>query len=498
MFSKILKYLLVSYCMIISWVSAEDITIPYEQNISSGNLFRIDLTQVQENLEAQYDTDIFFEWDIRWASTQNWSVFERTFISSGEKEINLTIYRNISQQKNLIYSQNIQAFVYDQSLPFLYDASLPNEEINNFIQVARNSWIYLYDLWTYHKNNISGRDILEKLKQYTQQTWNKSDYIGLWGEKEFILNAVSQANKQAGISWYSEPINVALFSSFNSDILESFVRNFLSEKSNINTIIISDESTRFQTIEQPSRINNLIQHLEENNHNYKNVKNSQWVEQFFILSKFVSILSSAGFPAESIYLIILLPILLVGLSIMKHIIWFSPLGIIIPVWITLLLFQVGIIVTALLLISLFIVNIILWKAMSRYNLLYTPKISLLLSINIVVMIGVLNILFSYNMIPAHIESVLFIIMFILVSEKLITLIVSKEFREYKYNIVYTLSFSLFSYVLLHFDTIKIFLLAYPEIIIIFIPVNFWIGRFTGLRITEYFRFRDVIHSIEEE
>lgn len=136
--------------------------------------------------------------------------------------------------------------------------------------------------------------------------------------------------------------------------------------------------------------------------------------------------------------------------------------------------------------------------MSRYNLLYTPKISLLLSINIVVMIGVLNILFSYNMIPAHIESVLFIIMFILVSEKLITLIVSKEFREYKYNIVYTLSFSLFSYVLLHFDTIKIFLLAYPEIIIIFIPVNFWIGRFTGLRITEYFRFRDVIHSIEEE
>lgn len=482
----------------LTWVFADDINITYEQNISSGESFRIDLTQVEQDLETQYNTNVFFEWDIRWASTQNWNVFERTFISSGEKEINLTIYRNISGQKNLIYSQNIQAFVYDTSIPFLYDASLWDEEIKNFIQVAKNSGIYLYDLWTYNKNNISGRDIIEQLKQYKLQTGPKSDYIGLWWEKEFILNAISQANKQAGVSWYNDPINVALFSSFNSDILESFVRNFLSEKSNINTIIISDESMRFQAIEQASRIDDFISHLEENNHNYKNVKNSQWVEQFFILSKFVSILSSAGFPAASIYLIILLPILLVGLSIMKHIIGFSPLGIIIPVWITLLLFQVGIIVTAILLISLFLVNIILWKAMSRYNLLYTPKISLLLSINIIVMIGVLNLLFWYNMIPAHIESVLFIIIFILVSEKLITLIVSKEFREYKYNIIYTLSFSLFSYIWLHFDTIKIFLLAYPEVIIILIPLNFWIGQFTGLRITEYFRFRDVIHSVEEE
>jgi hypothetical protein len=31
-----------------------------------------------------------------------------------------------------------------------------------------------------------------------------------------------------------------------------------------------------------------------------------------------------------------------------------------------------------------------------------------------------------------------------------------------------------------------------------IPLNFLIGKFTGLRVTEYFRFREVIKTVEEE
>jgi hypothetical protein len=41
-------------------------------------------------------------------------------------------------------------------------------------------------------------------------------------------------------------------------------------------------------------------------------------------------------------------------------------------------------------------------------------------------------------------------------------------------------------------------LAYPEIVLLAIVVNFGLGRWTGLRVVEYFRFREVFRHLQEE
>jgi hypothetical protein len=45
--------------------------------------------------------------------------------------------------------------------------------------------------------------------------------------------------------------------------------------------------------------------------------------------------------------------------------------------------------------------------------------------------------------------------------------------------------------------IKTIILTYPELLILIIPISFLIWRFTWLRVTEYFRFKELIKSIEE-
>jgi hypothetical protein len=92
---------------------------------------------------------------------------------------------------------------------------------------------------------------------------------------------------------------------------------------------------------------------------------------------------------------------------------------------------------------------------------------------------------------------MFFIFFILISEKLITVIISKEFWEYKANLWNTLIFAFTSYLIFSLIFIKTILLSYPELIILLVPLLFMIWKFTGLRVTEYFRFREVIKSIEE-
>ena len=42
------------------------------------------------------------------------------------------------------------------------------------------------------------------------------------------------------------------------------------------------------------------------------------------------------------------------------------------------------------------------------------------------------------------------------------------------------------------------ILAYPELILLTVGVNVFLGRWTGLRLVEYFRFREVFKHIQEE
>jgi hypothetical protein len=43
-----------------------------------------------------------------------------------------------------------------------------------------------------------------------------------------------------------------------------------------------------------------------------------------------------------------------------------------------------------------------------------------------------------------------------------------------------------------------FLLAYPEVILLTIVVDAGLGKWTGLRIVEYFRFKEVLSHLQEE
>jgi hypothetical protein len=78
----------------------------------------------------------------------------------------------------------------------------------------------------------------------------------------------------------------------------------------------------------------------------------------------------------------------------------------------------------------------------------------------------------YNLINIDISDTLFIILFIVISERFITIVLSKEFSEYKYNLLNTILFAILSYIILSISFIQTVILAYPEIILFLIPINF--------------------------
>ncbi len=469
----------------------------FRKNIKVWETINIDLWIIKDQLIKKLNKKVEFEWSLKWSTTQIGTLFEKKFEKYWKKTINLNIYSKEDNKKKLLASEDISIFVYTNKTPLIFDLSLWKKQLQQYKEKSRDSWIYIEEIISLslkeiEKQNIS--QLIAQLDSYNSTEWN---YINIWWNKEFLSWILSKINKEREWDKNKQLFNIVLISPFNTDVLQNYLRNFLSNKTWIQSILLIPESSISQIIYKPDRIDLLEASLKEKQYEYVNINTKTKISQYLFISQFINTLSNKWFPSNGIFIILLIPFLFTWISILKHLIGLSPIGAIIPIWITLLLFQIWVIPTAIILSILIVLNLLLSKVTNRYTLLYTPKISFIITINIVVIMVVINFLFKYNLLESSISDIIFIILFVVISERLITVILSKEFSEYRFNLLNTLLFSLFTYLLFKITLVQTFILAYPEMILILIPINFFIWRFTGLRITEYFRFREVIKSIEE-
>jgi hypothetical protein len=194
----------------------------------------------------------------------------------------------------------------------------------------------------------------------------------------------------------------------------------------------------------------------------------------------------------------LIPFILTLISFFKHLVGLSTLWIMVPMFLVILGIKMGIFLTLWVFFLIFLVNVIILRFIlwSR-NLLYTPKISFVLTINLVCFIIAFDLATSYTSFNLGVSDSIYMIMFVVVSERLISIMVSKEFSEYRRSFFHTMVIATIWFLIFSSPYIKVFLLSYPEIILALIPIDFLIWKFTWLRITEYFRFRELIKWIEE-
>jgi hypothetical protein len=161
-------------------------------------------------------------------------------------------------------------------------------------------------------------------------------------------------------------------------------------------------------------------------------------------------------------------------------------------------FKLWVFFTFFVLLFLFIFNLITARFLNKYTLLYTPKVTLITIANLLFFMLFYWLTWYIDYINIPLQNIIYVILLFLVSERFISIITTKEYREYKRSIWWTCIVALLCFSLFYIDPLLVFLFAYPEILLVLIPFNFFLWRFTGLRITEYFRFQEVIKNVEEE
>jgi len=458
----------------------------------------IDASVFDDIILGEYPSaELDYSWTIFSQDSQNWKVLQTSFDTFWEKAIELNIYLNNSEQSEdpeLVYSSDFSVFIYQKSVALLTSKSIPREEINKFRDAAQDAWIYVFNVQNTQESYLYGDEIISSLEKYSSEFQEASDYITIWWEKEFLFSALSQIQSQSSPN---SKLNIVLISPYNATILKNYIANSVSGKNILESGFIIDETLRYQLLKNPKSIDDLQLQLESNSYLYTKLVDSVEIPAYFFVSRFINELSNNGVRLTDIYIILLLPIFLTIVWVSKHFIWISTLWTIIPVFLWILYIKIGILFTLWVMLFLLVVNILLSKIISRYTLLYTPKVTFITIVNLIIFMWAFLLAKEFMSFNIPTDNMLYIIIFFIIAEKLVSIITSKEYREYKKSFWGTLIVSLLCFSLLHFQSFLVLLTAYPEILILLIPFNFMLGRFTWLRITEYLRFREIVKSIEE-
>lgn len=399
----------------------------------------------------------------------------------------------VDKDSKTIFSFSYKILVYQKSIP----AFINKKVFPDITKLAWEQWIFLYEL-SGTTNNLNAKDLIDNLSKYNslEEEW-KQDYIFIASD---ITNEISFLNAITPYMWViSNKYNLILSNNSNINTRTNLITKFLSWKEWIKKIILTDNLSHTIIFTEDS-FSDISTHLKKNNYTLINISNNSNIEikNYLFLSKFINTLWNMWVDFKTIEIFLEVIVLILLITVFKHVIWIWWLWIMLPV-----LLSVNIaynsnyyIIWVFILITAF--NYLIFKVLKKHVLLYLPKIAFVITLDIFLVIILINILATYNLVLINSISIITILTIVLMSERLVWIMGSKDFSEYKWVLINTMLISIICWTLFMIPTINQTLIIYPEVLLFTPTIIIWLARWWGLRLTEYFRFREVMGNIEEE
>ncbi len=211
------------------------------------------------------------------------------------------------------------------------------------------------------------------------------------------------------------------------------------------------------------------------------------------INSFITLAAANGVPLDTLVLVLILPIIVTMIAFFRQVIGIKAFGIYTPAIITFAFLATNEIKYG---ITIF-VTVILVGTVTRYllkkaRLLYLPRVAIMITI---VGFSILFLLFiggTWNRTGLASVSIFPILIMITLVEKFIAVQIEKGNRAAIILSLETLFISIIGYYIASWPQLIKVILNYPWISLLTIPVNILLGKWTGLRLSEYFRFRQII------
>ena len=205
-----------------------------------------------------------------------------------------------------------------------------------------------------------------------------------------------------------------------------------------------------------------------------------WVQQAVII----------GIPANTIVLILLLPVLATIITFVRSIIGLPSLEMLVPITLAFVFVAIGVTIGLIVLFAIVAASFASRRLLRKAPLMYFPKRSLSLLLLAFFVFAALTVVAGIDIDQVRELSIFPILILTLLGDSIVSVQLHKSMRETVVITVVTLALGLIGYLLATAVVARDLIILYPEVILLTIPANIVMGRYFGLRLSELFRFRN--------
>ena len=215
------------------------------------------------------------------------------------------------------------------------------------------------------------------------------------------------------------------------------------------------------------------------------------------MSNIIQLIASQGVSIDTIYLILALPFIATLIAAFRQLIGIKSFGIYTPLVLTFAFWAIGIKYGLAIFIVIFITGTAVRYVLKNFRLLYMPRMAIVLTVISLAILALLAVGGYLQKTGLASVSILPILILITLIEKFISTQVEKGFRIAAVLSIETLVISIAGYYFIIWDVFRNIVLNHPEYILLLFIVNIFLGKWTGIRLSEYLRFREVIKNVDK-
>ncbi len=443
-------------------------------------------------LDSEQKDLVYYRWDFgdgMWQSGQE-VVHQYDKIGNYEVELTLTIGDEIFS-----VSQNV--LVYDKKALLITDEQ-KSEEIGLIEEQAAENGVALKVFSVVNEDGFLSEDRL--VQAITEET----DYIK--GADTLIFYTKSALGIQSFTRYFQD------LKDSEKDILRNkyFVKITDSSMDVAQNLVFQSFKIigpEFILLTRPEALNpiftsqnysDLTADLHGRGVEYRIVDDRTGKPWYYFLSHLLTYFVSRGVPSNTLYLILILPFLTFITVFFRQVIGFSTFGVYAPVMIAASFYILGLDLGLITFFFVVMTAYFLKYVINKFELLYLPKVALNLSFISLSFFAVIWV-YLWLDVPLSFSLAIFpMLVMSTISEKFMAAQSEEGFSGAFWGVVETLLVVVVSYYLITRVSFNNILLSYPEMVFIPFILNFILGKFSGLRLNEYFRFRSLFSDHTEE
>lgn len=447
-----------------------------------------------------------YEWEFGDGNKNEGVEVLHVYKNPGEYTVTLTIKSDDIESKT-----TKEVFVYKKMLLLLTDMEEYKHVIETINEYAKQQGVFIKIVDSFGQaSEFISEEILTKKLTESVESLQKAAQIAVWTKENAGLNALSrfiQENKESASVYFSSKSIIVVtedISGYSTRIKRQF--QVLSPKN----IIITNEAGIYPLIDNFTS-KEYADELAKKGYEHEVITESTFqIRPWNFVSYFLSILTEKGVPDNTLALLLLLPVIATVVAMMKQLVGLTTMGIYTPIIITISFLIIGFYFGLFTLLTVLVIGGLTRHLLRKVKLLFIPKMAIVLTLVALTLILILITTLYLGTFNATFFSLAIFPMVILSTlvEKFVSIKTEKGLLSAVILMGETIVVSIVAFIVaggevglgfmtIKWDFVRNLMLNFPELIFVLIGINILLGRWSGLRLLEFIRFREVLRHTEE-